>query len=111
MEGNIEDVAALPGEPRGEATELVVMLEEQHAMPGLGQDICPGETPQPAADYDDVVLVGNPFEPVVRHEKKDLERESWDHGSLARDPRTRALSTADISSYPECTAADSAFRL
>src|SRR3954470_13202371 len=49
------------------------MLEEQHAMAGLGENVCPGEPAQTAANHDHIILVGDTFEPVVSHESSDCE--------------------------------------
>ena len=57
-----------PLEPGGHAAELVVLLQQQHAMPGAGQRVGGGQSGQAAADDDAVVLVGDVFEKIFGHD-------------------------------------------
>src|SRR4051812_32945696 len=67
-------MSALAGEPRGETAKLVVMLEQQHAVAGLREDIRPRKPAQAASDDNDVILVGHAFEPVISHGRSKSER-------------------------------------
>ncbi len=69
MQGNVENVPALAREPGGEPAELIMMFEQQHAMARLGEHVGARQTTQAAANDNDVILVGNSFEPVVSHGK------------------------------------------
>ena len=55
-------------EPGGHAAQLVVLLEQQHAMPGAGQRVGRRQAGQAAADDDAVVLVGDALEKIFGHE-------------------------------------------
>ncbi len=59
--------AALAREPGCEAPELVVVLDEQHAVARLREHVGAREATE-AASYDDhVILVGDSLEPVICH--------------------------------------------
>ena len=70
VQGDIEDVPAGALEPGGQAAELVVLLEQEHAAPGPGQNIGGGQARQAAADDDDVVFVLGVFEEVAGHGRR-----------------------------------------
>ncbi len=67
VQRDIEDVPAAALEPGGHAAELVVLLEQQHAMAGAGQRVGRGQPGQAAADDDHVVLVAGAFEKIFGH--------------------------------------------
>src|SRR4051812_28544405 len=62
-------MSAFAREPRRKAAELIMVLDEQHPMSGLREHIGTREAAQAASDHDDIILVGDTFEPVVSHEK------------------------------------------
>ncbi len=57
-------MAALPLEPCSEAAVLIMMFEEQDGMAVLCELIRPGQSGQPAADYDHVVIFRDTFKPI-----------------------------------------------
>jgi hypothetical protein len=59
VQRDIEDVAALAREPGRQPAELVVVLEQEHAVARLGEHVGARQAAEAAADDDDVVLVGN----------------------------------------------------
>ena len=73
MEGDVENMAALAREPRGEAAVLVMVFEEQDLVAGLREHVRAGETPEAGANDDHVVFICNTFEPVVSHAGKEIE--------------------------------------
>lgn len=44
MQGNIKNMAALAGEPCGQATELIMVFNNKHLMTGFGQLVSRGES-------------------------------------------------------------------
>ena len=67
VQRDVEDVTAGAFEPRGHATEFVVLFEQADTTPLAGQDVGGGEATETAADHDDVVVVFGVFEEVFRH--------------------------------------------
>ena len=55
VQRDIEDVAPLALEPSGHAAELIMVLQQKHRVPGLGQRVGGGQSGQTAADDDHVV--------------------------------------------------------
>jgi hypothetical protein len=56
MQRDIEDVPALPLEPRGQPAQLAMMFQKQHRMSASGKHIGATQACQAAADHDGVVL-------------------------------------------------------
>ena len=68
VQRDVEDMAAFPGKPRGQAAQLVVMFEQQDLVSAFGEAVGGGEAAEAAADHDDVIVVTGAFKPVVSHE-------------------------------------------
>ena len=68
MQRDVEDVAALAGEPGRQPAELVVVLEQQDLAAAFGQTVGSGQAGETAANDHDVVIILNACEPVGGHE-------------------------------------------
>ena len=67
MQRDVEDVAARPAEPGGQAAQLVVLLEQQHLVAGAAQHVGGGQSGQAAADDDHVVTRLDVLQKIFRH--------------------------------------------
>mgnify|MGYP001825446252 CR=1 FL=1 len=70
MQRDVENVATGPQEPRRQSAKLVVLLEQQHTVPGTTQDVCRRHAGQAAADHNDIVLVSGTLKKIARHRVK-----------------------------------------
>ena len=67
MQGDIENVATRALEPGSEATELIMMLQQQHLVPIFRKIVRPSQSAQARTHDYDVVFIFDTFKPIFCH--------------------------------------------
>src|SRR5258708_3597594 len=84
-------MAAPAFEPGRHAAELIVVLEQEHAMPGASQNVRRRHPGQTAADDNDVVGIASPFEKILGHGRSSTRSASGTENIEDLLPPRRAL--------------------
>jgi hypothetical protein len=72
VQRDVKNVPPFAREPRRQAPELVMVLQQQHPVARLREDVRAGQSAQSAADHDHIVVVGDAFEPIVSHGNRQM---------------------------------------
>ena len=67
VQRDIENVPVFPLEPGGHAAQLVMVLQQQHRIPGPRENIGRSQAGESSTDDDHVVVVARTFEEVFGH--------------------------------------------